>query len=119
MCPLGGRAGEPGRQRPDVLDKLRGFVHLELESFACHIDGQFVQRVDPARRVQVCWIRSAAVSALTCPRQAYTIVRTPRQLSRFLRQPRSLTYAASRPACGPHDRAEWIWAIESEAARER
>src|SRR4051794_1986536 len=27
------RAGEPGCQRPDVLDKLRGFVYLEVEPF--------------------------------------------------------------------------------------
>ena len=27
------RAGEPGGQRPDVLDQLRGFVHLEVEAY--------------------------------------------------------------------------------------
>jgi hypothetical protein len=37
------RAGEPGCQRPDVLDKLRGFVHLEVEPFGGHVDGQLVQ----------------------------------------------------------------------------
>ena len=41
------RAGEPGCQRPDVLDKLRGFVYLEVEPFGCHVDGQLVQRVGP------------------------------------------------------------------------
>ena len=39
------RAGEPGCQRPDVLDKLRGFVHLEVEPLGSHVDGQLVQRV--------------------------------------------------------------------------
>ena len=42
-----GRLGEPGCQRLDVLDKLRGFVDLEIEPFGCHVDGQLLQRVGP------------------------------------------------------------------------
>lgn len=41
------RGGESGCQRPDMLDKLRGFVHPEVEPFGRHVDGQLVQRVRP------------------------------------------------------------------------